>query len=740
MYLSSIINIPLWDRARWVATGFGVLPNEGQIFIGPVFKDREAAEKIFDEWRRNFGDSDDHEVIELSIVEHPDESKDFSYYVHISRSKESLLASIDAANNEEKRYFMLDARYHQMHCRERSPNLSAFKEYYKRLGEYLFVPHVWEGADPVPLFDFAIRKKKVYFKRTDQLADDDLCQIVIKDDADFLETKDFGMAERSPTIPTTPEEIDFCLRLFEQKFINGELRPSFDPIVVDRIYSVERNEEGTLVPDSVDPTLLSIATMVAEAEWLRRLSKTNLSSIQKEYTGILRANFEQFERLATDNGVPIEQLPEALSCSEFMQKNFDRIAQSFVEGLGEFWNQSASAVQYHLLGTKGLKMVYGGNSFPNRSSNLWRTGLLYSDLLVVPDPMLAWTRYAEAPNAATRIRYTFRDCLTALQYAPFAEADDPAVVFCPLLPLANEDVERLCIEAAEEKTCFFASLLMGVEFGSARELFQHLKELGTRENFLNKVKEPEYLLIDVEEDLDPENQMNLALETSRDMGLSMESLSEAEMLGMHLFGRWLQIEVAWAQSQALKGHPLIDAPTSWKYFQWKMEFDANTRDSDKELLSATLRGNAAVSAMDSFGDLENLTAEQLLDAKNSEALNNLRSVIRNASAELATEINDQNSVVNATVKKLDELISSHRNTEAKLRESKKKLAQDLGLTLTAGGIGIASVTSASIPLGVAACLLSMLGVSSLNELKSKSREIYERYQANEQNPVAFFLK
>ena len=81
----SLINVDLWNKARWTATAFLCDPRSTDpSCLGLVFENTEAGRKIFGELRNRIGIVDEFEELYVSIVEGTILGEDPGYTVHIS--------------------------------------------------------------------------------------------------------------------------------------------------------------------------------------------------------------------------------------------------------------------------------------------------------------------------------------------------------------------------------------------------------------------------------------------------------------------------------------------------------------------------------------------------------------------------------------------------------------------------------------------------------------------------------
>ena len=89
----SLIDLNLWDKAKWKGTGFGFIPNDHNLpllSLALLFEDENASKKIFSQWRQEFGNTDTHEKIRVSIITGIDSDNPAAYRVVIGINHDCL--------------------------------------------------------------------------------------------------------------------------------------------------------------------------------------------------------------------------------------------------------------------------------------------------------------------------------------------------------------------------------------------------------------------------------------------------------------------------------------------------------------------------------------------------------------------------------------------------------------------------------------------------------------------------
>lgn len=138
----SVITVRLWDRAGWTGTAYGTLDPLAPPFLALMFKDREAAEGIFQQWADRFGEQDENEEIYIGIV------RRFSaqYPAHYGMVVTSRFP-VDLA---ESRLATMVSRSLTMEPSD-DVNLERFLDYFSKAGAYLLMPMVLEPGQPPQL-------------------------------------------------------------------------------------------------------------------------------------------------------------------------------------------------------------------------------------------------------------------------------------------------------------------------------------------------------------------------------------------------------------------------------------------------------------------------------------------------------------------------------------------------------------------------------------------------------------
>lgn len=178
---TSIVDTQLWDQAQWKAVVFGA-DGTNPPLLGLAFKNREAAEQIFREWRGMFGQVDSREEIRVSIIEGEIPGEAPGYTVHINgKLEEQLKRNGFHAHDAAGAQLVMAGRFQRMQAANGSRNLELFKHEFARLGRYFLVPVILDDQDKLELLvELAIGKCEVLLRQANEIPENDLDYGVIR--------------------------------------------------------------------------------------------------------------------------------------------------------------------------------------------------------------------------------------------------------------------------------------------------------------------------------------------------------------------------------------------------------------------------------------------------------------------------------------------------------------------------------------------------------------------------------
>lgn len=191
MFLSSIINIDLWNDAKWSGMAFVTDPSLRDMPIACfMFKNESVGEKIFRELKEQFGDKDEREEIRLSFIEGISKETPRDYKVHFGSSRDVLFEKLKRYGLEpHSTLLMMVSRIHEMNPPNDPSSLTVFKHAYSHFKRYCITNIVTKSGQLMPSWGNLIEKRTVVFRdAVDVLRDknDEDFVAVGKDDAEPL--------------------------------------------------------------------------------------------------------------------------------------------------------------------------------------------------------------------------------------------------------------------------------------------------------------------------------------------------------------------------------------------------------------------------------------------------------------------------------------------------------------------------------------------------------------------------
>ncbi|MBN2479346.1 MAG: hypothetical protein JXA94_03880 [Parachlamydiales bacterium] len=170
----TIINMQLWDKAKWKGVGFAFSKEEG-IFMILAFENADAAKKIFDEWKDKVGNIDKEELIRVSIIKGINKDHPFYYKVQITINENVLLKN----SIGEDQFIQIPSRFHLMVPND-SKNLDLLTSGIEHYKKYQLIPaYINHSGDVEPFFDLGIIKTLLIIKNAWEIGKNDLESVVI---------------------------------------------------------------------------------------------------------------------------------------------------------------------------------------------------------------------------------------------------------------------------------------------------------------------------------------------------------------------------------------------------------------------------------------------------------------------------------------------------------------------------------------------------------------------------------
>ncbi|WP_371367787.1 hypothetical protein SRRS_15980 [Sporomusa rhizae] len=158
MEVVSIINLSLWDKAKWKGIIFAMSPRhyEEPPILSPLFTDKDAGISIFKEWISMFGKVDEKNIITVGLIKGINKNNLSHYTVAFG-------ANLDVLMPASSKYITTANRFHKM-TPNNDINFKNFEDIILRRGkQYYLMPSYMNTKSNRPelAFDYAILKNDI---------------------------------------------------------------------------------------------------------------------------------------------------------------------------------------------------------------------------------------------------------------------------------------------------------------------------------------------------------------------------------------------------------------------------------------------------------------------------------------------------------------------------------------------------------------------------------------------------
>lgn len=520
-------------------------------------------------------------------------------------------------------------------------------------------------------------------------------------------------------------ELQRRLSILKQKFDDGKIviAEHLAQGFKDSFSKVRYGSGGEVDLATVDGRVRSMAMMAAVMQDRDDTkAAASLAEIQNAYFQRITSMFQQVHHIMLEHGGNPQSLSWAFSRDdEHVAQNYPLI-EPFVSELLEFWEVMSEPVRYHLQDLNALKGVFGGDLFPSYERNIASSTGLYLDTIVLTDPFMNCQNLFSRWPKDEAVRFFLKNGLQLMNYRDLvlAELNPAIVVILPFNSAYDKSYRNSLFSAAGGKALLHAERLFGRKFKELDELQEFLTSFDDPAAIVSSLADLSRLLFDTDWEGDKVSQINRAMEDfAQIMGNDVGALVFNQCLG-----RMSQAtDISW-KSQILGGVPLVDAPTSWQYYNWSLEYEAAT-DSETNIPLHLSRGMQRLAETD-MQWLGNVPSDALIAIRKEGALQEIREIISKG-VEDVVALNPENFFRSAD-KIYDNLESAFDDHESKIKQLKAKkwkfATSDIGSWVVTGSIEIAAAISGSPFVGVASVMASQFtDAPKLKDIPKKAGEL-----------------
>jgi hypothetical protein len=536
------------------------------------------------------------------------------------------------------------------------------------------------------------------------------------------------------------------LEILKKQFEAGKIRIAEGLQVVESLKRVRYAPDGTVDLTTVDGSVRSMALAVEAMHDREEMKKSaSLAEIQTTYFEFLEKNFGRFYKIMTargltphDAGLAASRNPETIS--ELIQN-----LKEFLQTIEEFWSSAGPIAIAHVEDMReSLKGVFGGDLFPSAEENIASKCSLYTDTLVLPDPYLRSKHMFERLEDAKKAYYLVKHALNLLQYRELAcaDVDPPIVVILPDVSEIEEEEKKFFYSLGEDDAVLHGARVFGRHFSSFSEMLEFCEHLDTVERAAAEVKDPTRVLFDTEWEGSLQDQ--IARATTGDMySKLLGTTNPGVILASQALGRMSTSNELLVKARRLRGTPIIDAPTSWQYFVWKLEYDASQAEAVQGLEDLhTVRGLQTLAANE-MRWLGRVPPAALIELRRAGALGEVRAMLGKGVEELATA-NPTNfhRTSDRVFDNIQAAFAEHQKNVDELAAKKWKFAgSDIGSWIVVGSLAATAAATGAPVWGLAALAADqLLRAPKLRDIPSSIKELAEETSKLNRSPVGMLFK
>ncbi|WP_198593554.1 hypothetical protein, partial [Vibrio breoganii] len=433
----------------------------------------------------------------------------------------------------------------------------------------------------------------------------------------------------------TTEEVEYeqrlrrRLKILQEQFKAGKVRIAEGLEFEKSLLAVRTCPDGEVDLDTVDGLVRSMALAVTAMHDREELKKeASLSEIQNTYFKFIDDNFGHFYKIMNQRGMTPHDAGMAAQNSEGSIKEITENLEKFLEVIDQFWEGVGEIAHIHVEDMHhNVKGIFGGDLFPSHDENIASKCGIYTDTIVLPDPFLRSKIIFEHFSLSDKAYYFMKHAMNILQYKELACADvtDPIVVILPDLGVLQEGEREYFHRLGREDSLAHSGKLFGRDFESFEELMDFCGSLDSVERTVAEISDGSRVLFDTDWDGDIGDQIKKAMKSEHMQALGQ--MTPGVALASQALGRMSVSNEMLIKARRLNGTPIIDAPTSWQYLVWKMEYDAEKAES--ELNSQDLHVVKGISDL-SEGEMQwigNIPPDALIEIRKEGAMEEIRDIL-----------------------------------------------------------------------------------------------------------------
>ncbi|PHQ29085.1 hypothetical protein [Leeuwenhoekiella nanhaiensis] len=507
----------------------------------------------------------------------------------------------------------------------------------------------------------------------------------------------------------------------------------------------DKNGEPDL--DTIDGFVRSMALMAENMDHREKMkSAISLRQIQEGYFNRIEGNFNHFYQMMIEANASPHQLAQVIAYGKHDIDYLNEPIESLLKDLEEFWELTAESGYIHLEDDNdSIKAVFGGDLFPANNENIASKCGIYTDTIILPCPFIRSRHMFKIWDKNQRVYFLLKHALNILQYKELAlaEFENPIVAILPDKEMMDEFAFEEIQKLGEKDALYHAKKIFGREFQSIDELLEFGKELDTVEKVSKEIKDPKRVLFDTE--FKEPLEIQIKNQTEGESMRAMQTNNPGIIVSMMGLGRMSVCNELLAKATKVGGFPLIDAPTSWEYFKWKLEYDSERTYPDKDYQKMHIVKGLNGLDNTKLQWIGKIPPTGLIELRKAGAINEIREILSKGIDELvmANEL-DFTSTSHKVFNNLNFAFNQHQENIKKLVSKKWKIAgKDFGSWLVMGSVEIASACLGTPLYGLSTVALNQImdapKIKDLPKTVEKMKETDRERQNLKKSPLGLMF-
>lgn len=533
------------------------------------------------------------------------------------------------------------------------------------------------------------------------------------------------------------------LKILKEQFEAGKVKFAEGLEVEKSLLAVRIGADGEVDLNTVDGLVRSMALAVTAMHDREEMKKeASLSEIQNMYFQFIENNFGHFYEVMVKQGLTPHDAGRALTQNEKFINEITKNLEEFLEVIEQFWENLGEIAQIHLEDMNGnIKGVFGGDLFPSHDENIASKCGIYTDTLILPDPFLRSKHIFSHYPKESQAFYIIKHAMNILQYKDLACADVkvPIIVILPDRGALQEDERDFFVNLGKDDSLIHAGKLFGRSFSSFDELMGFAQELDTVERAVAEISDENRVLFDTEWTGDISAQLNKALQSEHYKPFID---SPGVLLATQSLGRMTVSNELLIKSRQLKGTPIIDAPTSWKYLTWKMEYDSERMEYQTGAQDLHIIRGLQDLAMGEMEWLGNIPPDSLIDIRKQGAMDDIRAMLGSGINDIVeSKPTNFHRSRDKIFENINNAFSQHKQNIDELRAKKWKFAgKDIGSWMVTGSLGVAAAVTGMPVWGIAAIAADqLLDAPKLKDIPQSIRDLADESNKVKKSPVGMLF-